>query len=336
MSSVPDGSTRLSSDRPLVSVVIPAYNAESTLERAVRSVQADAWQRTEILIVNDGSRDATLVEARRLSVAAPEQIRVLHQDNAGAGAARNRGMEAAAGEFIQFLDADDEIQNDKLAHSVAVFARCPDAVCVYSRGEELNHSAARVAFGAHVTNLRALADRNANAFTFALNTGLPLWRREFLLRHGLAWDPELPCWQEAEFHVRCLLAAGSAAGFVELDIPGLLFHRDASSAAGISSGYWSHRYLLGQREALDKIMQALASTGVLGDGMLRERRAFARRLLVRAVIGDQPGAYAILKSDLGRLHREPLRSVTSWMGFGFARGLYRIYRALKGTPIGVW
>ncbi|MDO9356633.1 MAG: glycosyltransferase, partial [Solirubrobacteraceae bacterium] len=71
---------------PLVSILIPAYNAERTIEETLRSALAQTWARTEIIVVDDGSTDSTLAVARRV---APLCIRVVAQANQGAAAARN-------------------------------------------------------------------------------------------------------------------------------------------------------------------------------------------------------------------------------------------------------
>lgn len=93
----------------LVSVIIPAYNAEHTLERAVKSAASQTYENLEILIVNDGSADGTLALAERLAERDP-RIRVLDRKNGGVSRARNEGLGAARGELITFLDADDWLE----------------------------------------------------------------------------------------------------------------------------------------------------------------------------------------------------------------------------------
>ena len=89
-----------------ISVILPAYNAEKTLRTAVESILSQQVPGMEIIIVNDGSADGT---ARLCHVLASENdcIHVITQKNAGICAARNRGLEAAGGEFIAFCDDDD-------------------------------------------------------------------------------------------------------------------------------------------------------------------------------------------------------------------------------------
>jgi hypothetical protein len=88
---------------PFFSVVIPTYNRARLLERTLASVFAQEERDYEVLVVDDGSTDDTLEVLSRLG----ERVRVLQQVNAGPGVARNRGIEAARGEYVVFLDSDD-------------------------------------------------------------------------------------------------------------------------------------------------------------------------------------------------------------------------------------
>lgn len=91
-----------------VSIIIPCYKAAATLRRAVATALTDAPSDMEILLVDDGSPDDTGVLCDELAAADP-RVRALHRENGGAGAARNTGLDAASGEWVLFLDADDAL-----------------------------------------------------------------------------------------------------------------------------------------------------------------------------------------------------------------------------------
>lgn len=93
---------------PLISVIIPAYNAEKTLMRACRSVLAQSYANMELVIVNDGSTDGTAGEMAAVAKQG-RNVKLLHKENGGVSSARNKGLDSAAGEYLYFLDADDEI-----------------------------------------------------------------------------------------------------------------------------------------------------------------------------------------------------------------------------------
>lgn len=102
--------------RPLVSILIPAYNAQQWIADTIRSAIAQTWQRKEIIIVDDGSSDQTATVARRF---ASKQVAVVTTGNQGAAAARNRALQASQGDYIQWLDADDLLAPDKIERQVA-------------------------------------------------------------------------------------------------------------------------------------------------------------------------------------------------------------------------
>ena len=92
----------------VISIIVPAYNAERYLDDCIRSVIAQTYGSWELIIVNDGSQDATVKIADKWA-AADERIRAIHQENGGVSKARNTGICAAVGAFIMFLDSDDLI-----------------------------------------------------------------------------------------------------------------------------------------------------------------------------------------------------------------------------------
>lgn len=115
---------------PLVTAILPCFNAAATLPRAIGSVRAQSYPNIEIIAVDDGSRDGTLALLRGQA-----GVRVITQPNAGAAAARNAAIAVAQGEFLAFLDADDEWHPDKLAQQITLLADNPAIVLVGCRAE---------------------------------------------------------------------------------------------------------------------------------------------------------------------------------------------------------
>lgn len=101
--------------KPLVSILIPCYNAEAWLAETLESALEQTWSHKEIIVVDDGSEDCSLEIAKTFE---PRGVKVISQQNRGASAARNRALQEAQGDFIQYLDADDLLAPDKIERQV--------------------------------------------------------------------------------------------------------------------------------------------------------------------------------------------------------------------------
>ena len=112
------------SSAPTISVVIPAYNAETYIVETVESVLAQTADLLEVIVVNDGSTDRT----EELLQGFGDRITLLSQENSGVARARNAGLEVARGEYIAFLDSDDAWLPEKTAKQLEVMQRYPDIV----------------------------------------------------------------------------------------------------------------------------------------------------------------------------------------------------------------
>lgn len=102
--------------KPLVSILIPAYDSEGWISDTLRSAISQTWPNKEIIVVDDGSKDRTLEIARRFTA---DGVQVITQRNQGAAAARNTAYEHSRGDYIQWLDADDLLSPDKISIQVA-------------------------------------------------------------------------------------------------------------------------------------------------------------------------------------------------------------------------
>ncbi len=117
---------------PLVSTVIPVYNGERFLDATLRSAVTQNYRPHEVIVVDDGSTDATPEIAKRFS-----EIHYIRQENAGPAAARNAGIDNAAGDLICYLDADDLMVPGRIARQASYLLERPRAGCVLGRQELL-------------------------------------------------------------------------------------------------------------------------------------------------------------------------------------------------------
>lgn len=114
-----------------VSVIIPLFNKRYVVSRAIRSVFAQTVPPLEIIVVDDGSTDDS---AREIKLISNGNVRLIQQSNRGPGAARNRGLAEARGDFVAFLDADDAWSPTYLEHALAVFAESGPEIAAVTCG----------------------------------------------------------------------------------------------------------------------------------------------------------------------------------------------------------
>lgn len=126
----------------VVSVIVPVYNAAPYLKRCIESITAQTYKNFELILVDDGSTDESGIICDRYAKA-DNRIRVIHQENAGVCAARNKGIEGLTGDFFLFLDSDDSLEPEALEVCIDRIILDASDVVVFGRreirnGEEIN------------------------------------------------------------------------------------------------------------------------------------------------------------------------------------------------------
>lgn len=125
--------------QPLVSIIIPIYNAEKQIENCIKSIQKQSYPNIEIICVNDGSKDKTALILDGIAEK-DSRVKVIHNKNQGVSATRNCGIENASGEYIQFVDSDDELYENATESLVsAIIEDNSDMVFFgYHRSDEID------------------------------------------------------------------------------------------------------------------------------------------------------------------------------------------------------
>ncbi|UPJ51723.1 glycosyltransferase [Bradyrhizobium sp. 200] len=184
-----------------VSILIPCYNAERWIARAIESALAQTWPNKEVIVVDDGSTDGSLAVIRSFD----GRIRWESGPNQGGNAARNRLLQLARGDWVQYLDADDYLRSTKLERQLQVSREHldSDVICGPTAWERL-HDGQLVCTDEIIPEPR---DPWVLLAKWQLpQTGGPLWRRA-ALNHVKGWRVGQPCCQEHELYLR-LLASG--------------------------------------------------------------------------------------------------------------------------------
>lgn len=209
------------------SVIIPVWNKADTLPRAIDSVLAQTAGDAEIVVVDDGSTDG--IDA---VLSAYPGLTVLRQANAGVSAARNAGIARSSGEFLCFLDADDEWRPDHLAALLALMEKYPGAEYFVTGHTEigpdgaLRHSAA--ALRSHpeeflCSDLLGLLNRTSYS---VIHTNSVCIRRDALSRYGLRFEPGVPIGEDTDLWYRLALHCPAAVTRRATTV----YHRECSTA----------------------------------------------------------------------------------------------------------
>jgi len=253
---------------PLVSIIIPCYNAERYVGEAIRSALDQAYPNVEVIVIDDGSTDGSLEVMRSFG----DAIRWETGPNRGASAARNRGVELARGELLNFLDADDLLHRDKLERQVpvmvagraeVVFSDCetypmghPEQAQRYSTGHEDGEDAVVLCVSRFVL----------------CHTSL-IWKSTLDSLGGFRED--LPWWEDYELYLRLACA-------------GLTFHRLPEALCDrrrVPEGSASTRKIPHALDAHFGILKPAYDKLAHADELTDERaRAFGARMVVIAQV----------------------------------------------------
>ncbi len=217
---------------PVISVIIPAFNAQATLDRCLTALHRQTQPPDEIIVIDDGSTDETAALARR------HNVRVLVQTNAGPAAARNAGARVARGDLLLFTDADCAPAADWVAHMSAPFA---DPTVAGAKGVYRTHQKAPVARFVQLEYEDKYDRMRAQQHIDFVDTYSAAYRREVFWSVG-GFDPSFAYLEDQELSFR-LAAQGHRFVFV----PGaIVYHRHADSLPWYARkkytiGYWKAR-----------------------------------------------------------------------------------------------
>lgn len=197
--------------KPTVSIICPVFNREAFLQETIDSVRQQTFPQWELIIIDDGSADASVPIAQ---AASRSDTRILslrrHDQKKGAPACRNIGMQRARGEYLVFLDSDDLLADYALKQRVEFmqgnpglsFAVFPQLICHDSAGDSNI-----------LINVFSSPDDDLTRFlTFAGDQDVPwvvhgtIWRASSLREHDIYWDEALLGFQDVFFHLQALLA----------------------------------------------------------------------------------------------------------------------------------
>ncbi|MDL2226129.1 glycosyltransferase family 2 protein [Deltaproteobacteria bacterium OttesenSCG-928-M10] len=243
---------------PLISVIIPAFNREAVVGRAVNSVLAQDYPHFELIVVDDGSTDNT--GALLAPLAESGRLKYFKQANRGVSAARNRGLREAGGRFIAFLDSDDEWLPGKLSAQAAYFQENPGSLIVQTQ-ERWIRNGRRV--NPKFKHLKKAGDIFLESVELCLiSPSAVMLRRELLDEVGL-FDEELAAAEDYDLWLRVL--ARHPAGLIDRELV---------------IRYGGHDDQLSAGPGLDRF-RVMALEKILREPLSRERRLAVEKEMAR-------------------------------------------------------
>ena len=212
----------MANSNDLISIIMPAYNAEKTLETAVRSVLAQTWENYELIIIDDCSKDGTWELAKNFA-RQDHRVRVLHNEtNSGASLTRHVGIKEAQGPWLAFLDSDDAWAPDKLTKQMSL-QRKKSADLVFTGSAFMDHEGQAKEWSLHVPE--TISYRKLLKQILISNSSVMV-RKELYLTHehmGENIHEDFVCW------LRMLRSGHLACG---IDEPLLIYRLSPHSKSG--------------------------------------------------------------------------------------------------------
>ena len=300
------------------SFIIPVYNCKDYLSACVESIRAVGVEAYEILLIDDGSTDGSGEVCDVLAAQHPE-IRVIHQPNSGASAARNQGLREARGAWVLFLDADDSIDSAALG-TVLADLRCRQAdMVIFGLTFEYYYHGNCYRRGPLFFEAEGILPEESwgNSFEelFLHNSLSPVWnkvyKREILQRHRLEMNEKMFLYEDFEFVLRYMQHCGSI-----LNIPKAIYHYRQSEDEG-NAGRRLRRidslpeFLVSIETALKKLENVSrerknAVLVQLYQTVAREKIAVSDLAGIRRICRDYAGWYRDRGMTVGqnKLHRQ--------------------------------
>ena len=255
-----------------ISLVIPVYNAESTLPATLRSLASQTFRDFEVIFIDDGSTDRTAELLQAFSVESGLSCQIIRQENKGVAAARNRGLMEAAGDFIGFVDADDTLEAVALERAAAIAAEADIVGWDWTLGFEKNGRYMKQAD--YDTPLQAL--QNLMSGTMRWNLWLFLLRRELIIRNAICFLEGANMGEDMQFMIKAFCAAHTVAQTHEA-----LYRYNALSDSSISRKFSEAR-----RAEINRNLEAAVSAvrqsdyAVQLEPVIKDLKLFLKRPLL--------------------------------------------------------
>lgn len=188
-----------------ISVIIPVYNSEQYIEKCLFSLLNQSFQDFEIVVVDDGSTDTSRQKAEYI-LAGRNNCTIVSRENGGASAARNFGIQLAAGELVTFIDSDDYLASDYLERMVEAFLRCDMLISgiIFMKGHAEKH---RLLPPEDELTIADLRNNKATYLDYTISPVGKMFRKEIIDRYKLSFDETMSTAEDRDFNIEYISKA---------------------------------------------------------------------------------------------------------------------------------
>lgn len=230
---------------PYISVIVPVYNAEKSIEKCVSSIVKQNFADMEILLIDDGSQDASGALCDKLAEE-DGRVRVVHKKNGGVSAARNSGMDFAAGKYILFVDSDDylpEFYVEELVKTQKEFgetAFCWTAMQIVSENQSMKEE--WISYSEEICSVADRRDVLKFSARYLLNSPVnKLYHTDIIKKRQLRMKEEISIAEDLLFNLQYLDAAGECQVVILNKVP---YYYVRNGQASLDHGYKKNYYAI--------------------------------------------------------------------------------------------
>lgn len=297
----------------IVSILIPCYNAERWIAKAIKSALSQTYPNNEVIVVDDGSTDNSLEIIKSFG----DRIRWETGPNRGGNVARNRLLKLSTGEWLQYLDADDYLLPDKIEKQIKFLFKVPQADIIYS--PSIFEYYDRNNLWQEILPIPEPHDPWILLTRWYLpQTGSPLWRKQAIINVG-GWKVDQPCCQEHELYLRLLMVGKRFEYFNET---GSVYRQWSESTICKKDKSETYRQRLEIKDKIEQYLEAKGELTKLRQDALNQARFECARIIL---LSDQHWATEVIakihdrdKAFIPTGNAAPLTYRLTYQMFGFS------------------
>lgn len=249
-------------DGPVVSIIVPVYNCEKYIERSLESIKNQTYKNLEIIVIDDGSLDATAEICEKIA-SLDNRIKVIHKENGGVSSARNVGIANSNGEYVGFVDGDDTIEPDmfETLYSLITKTQSEVSVCAYKAVYKDRNVVSTTEKNEHLFTSNEAIQNMLIGNLFAGHSCTKLFKKEII--DGVLFDENIHVYEDLLFVFECFKKAKKIA-FTPKPLYNYYSYDNSACRTNLNDRvYTSHTACEKIRQGLSEDLRKFAESAIL-------------------------------------------------------------------------